>query len=45
MGNYELLEYAGGNILLEFFPGSARSWIARLHFDHRHAARQNQPVP
>lgn len=45
MGNYGLLEYAGGNILLEFFPTRSRSWIARTHFDNRHAAREIESAP
>jgi hypothetical protein len=49
MGNYGLLEYAAGNISLEFLPsitkGKGSSWVARFHLDNRHAAREGESAP
>lgn len=38
IGNYSLLEYVGGNIALEFFYASPRSWLSRMHLTSRHGA-------
>ena len=38
IGNYSLLEYMGGNIALEFFYTSPRSWLSRRHRCSRHVA-------
>jgi hypothetical protein len=38
IGNYSLLEYMGGNIKLEFFYTSPRSWLSRIHRCSRHVA-------
>ena len=38
IGNYSLLEYMGGNIALEFFYTSPRSWLSRMHLTSRHGA-------
>ena len=38
IGNYSLLEYMGGNIALEFFYTSPRSWLSRMHLYSRHGA-------
>jgi hypothetical protein len=38
MGNYNLLIYAGNNVVLEFFPSSKHSLLARWHLQNRHAA-------
>lgn len=49
MGNYGLLDYAIGNIGLEFIPGlfhpKPTSWIRRWHLDNRHAARMGESAP
>jgi hypothetical protein len=49
MGNFGLMDYAIGNIGLEFLPGLLRpkssSWIRRWHFDNRHAARLGESAP
>ena len=37
IGNYSLLEYMGGNIALEFFYTSPRSWLSRMHLHSRTA--------
>ena len=38
IGNYSLPEYMGGNIVLEFFYTSPRSWLSRIHRCSRHVA-------
>jgi hypothetical protein len=38
IGNYSPLEYMGGNIALEFFYTSPRSWLSRMHLHSRHGA-------
>ena len=49
MGNYGLMEYAAGNISLEFLPGlihaETNSWVTRFHLDNRHAARADESAP
>jgi len=49
MGNYGLLDYAVGNISIEFLPSvfhaESNSWITRFHLDNRHAARENESAP
>ncbi len=49
MGNYGLMDYAIGNIGLEFVPGvfhpKRNSWIRRWHLDNRHAARVGESAP
>ena len=49
MGNYGLMEYAIGNIGLEFLPslthGKGTSLMLRLHLDNRHAARAGESAP
>lgn len=49
MGNYGLLDYALGNVSLEFMPsfsrGKGKSLLFRLHLDNRHAARAGESAP
>jgi len=40
-GNYSLLAYAGGNVVLEFFPSGPHSLLSKMHLQNRHAAPQN----
>jgi hypothetical protein len=37
-GNYTLLAYAGGNVVLEFFPSGPHSLLTKMHLQNRHAA-------
>jgi hypothetical protein len=49
MGNYGLLEYAAGNVSIEFlpslFPAKTSSLVSRFHLDNRHAAREGESAP
>lgn len=36
--NYSLLAYAGGNVVLEFFPSGPHSFLAKFHLQNHHAA-------
>jgi len=49
MGNYGLMDYALGNVSLEFLPsisrGKGKSLVFRLHLDNRHAARAGESAP
>lgn len=49
MGIFGLMDYALGNISLEFMPqfgrGKGKSLILRLHLDNRHAARAGESAP
>ena len=36
--NYSLLAYAGGNVVLEFFPTGPHSLLSKFHLQNRHAA-------
>jgi len=38
LGNYDLLEDIGANIVFEFFPSRPSSFLSRHHFNSRHAA-------
>jgi hypothetical protein len=38
IGNYSLLEYIGGDMVLEFLHTSPRSWLSRMHLSSRHGA-------
>jgi hypothetical protein len=37
-GNYSLLAYMGGNVLLEFFPSGPHSLLTKMHLQNRHGA-------
>ena len=39
--NYSLLAYAGGNVVLEFFPNGPHSLLSKFHLQNRHAAPEN----
>jgi len=43
MGNYNMLAWLGGNIVLEFFPGGPHSLFSRMHLDSRHGAPNSGP--
>lgn len=49
MGNYGLLDYALGNVSLEFMASlphvKGKSLLFRLHLDNRHAARTGESAP
>jgi hypothetical protein len=38
MGNYNLLEYMGGNISLEFFYSGPHSLLSRMHLNNAHGS-------
>jgi hypothetical protein len=38
IGNYNLLVYAGGNVLLEFLPSGPHSPLSKFHLQNHHAA-------
>ncbi len=38
MGNYSLLGYVGGNVVLEFFYNGPHAMISRLHLNNAHGA-------
>jgi hypothetical protein len=38
IGNYDLLVYAGGNVLLEFLPSGPHSPLSKFHLQNHHAA-------
>jgi hypothetical protein len=38
-GNYSLLAYMGGNVVLEFFPSGPHSLLSKMHLQNRHGAR------
>jgi hypothetical protein len=37
-GNYSLLAYMGGNVVLEFFPSGPHSLLSKMHLQNRHGA-------
>jgi hypothetical protein len=41
IGNYNLLVYAGGNVLLEFLPSGPHSPLSKFHLQNHHAAPSN----
>jgi hypothetical protein len=45
MGNYSLLAYATGNVLLEFLHSGPHSLIARMHLNNSHGAPDPGPTP
>lgn len=44
IGNYNLLVYASGNVLLEFLPSGPHSPLSKFHLQNHHAAPSN-PTP
>ena len=38
MGNYNLLQFVGGNIALEFLYRGPHSWLTRMHLNNGHGA-------
>ena len=43
MGNYTMLAWMGGNIVLEFFPSGPHSLFSRMHLNSRHGAPDSGP--
>jgi hypothetical protein len=43
MGNYNMLAWMGGNIVLEFLPGGPHSLFSRMHLTSRHGAPNSGP--
>jgi hypothetical protein len=41
IGNYNLLVYAGGNVLLEFLPSGPHSPLSKFHLQNHHGAPAN----
>jgi hypothetical protein len=41
IGNYNLLVYAGGNVLLEFLPSGPHSLLSKFHLQNHHGAPSN----
>lgn len=43
IGNYNLLAYAGGNVVLEFFYSGPHSLLSRMHLNNAHGAPDPGP--
>jgi hypothetical protein len=41
IGNYNLLVYAGGNLVLEFLPSGEHSLLSKFHLQNHHGAPSN----
>jgi hypothetical protein len=41
IGNYNLLAYAGGNLVLEFLPSGEHSLLSKFHLQNHHGAPSN----
>jgi len=41
IGNYNLLAYAGGNLVLEFLPSGEHSLLSKFHLQNHHSAPSN----
>lgn len=44
-GNYALLAYAAGNVVLEFFPSGPRSILSKFHLQNHHGAPPDSTTP
>jgi hypothetical protein len=45
IGNYNMLEYVGGNLALEFLFSGPHSLLTRVHLNNRHGAQETGSQP